>query len=395
MYEVAFRTGDSPEKNTRADLRYMRELLAMIDKEGIPAPAPIEQRWSAGSKSPMSPVSNDGDESSPGLHSWVGIIMYLPTEVQEERDRITEAFRQYAAREEALLGDKYGIRVHWAKIELPKGEAERKAARETMAKRYPVDAFEAKRKELDPKGILANDMIEGLLGDPARMTDGEGGSKANKTPGEYLASFITSFTSGFGVVNRGPDGTRGEGGDGGESGVSKAAGGDDAGTGTGGKPKITMDPALTPAVAELDAAKAEASRSTVTATTGEDPPPPPIRPLGYLRKTFGVLISIHQAIRDAACRVVYGGKEGNTGGMVTPAAPAVAATTTLPASTNPPTTTSPSPPGDGKLSLLTTPLRYLNGKIRGFVSKRVQGKVNEEEAVTADTPRGAAGSAAA
>jgi L-galactono-1,4-lactone dehydrogenase len=57
----------------------------------------------------MSPVSNDGDKSSPGLHSWVGIIMYLPTEVPAERDRITEAFKSYAAREEALLGDKYGI----------------------------------------------------------------------------------------------------------------------------------------------------------------------------------------------------------------------------------------------------------------------------------------------
>jgi hypothetical protein len=41
--------------------------------------------------------------------------------------------------------------TRWAKIELPAGEAERKAARETLAKRYPVEAFEAKRKELDPK----------------------------------------------------------------------------------------------------------------------------------------------------------------------------------------------------------------------------------------------------
>jgi hypothetical protein len=48
VYEIAFRTGDSPTQNTRADLRYMRELLGMIEREGIPAPAPIEQRWSAG-----------------------------------------------------------------------------------------------------------------------------------------------------------------------------------------------------------------------------------------------------------------------------------------------------------------------------------------------------------
>ena len=170
VYEIAFRTGDSPEKNTRADLQYMRELLDMIEREGIPAPAPIEQRWSAGSKSPMSPVSNDGDKSSPGLHSWIGIIMYLPTQVQEERDRITEAFKAYAAREEALLGDKYGIRVHWAKIELPDGENERRIAREKIAKRYPaLETFRAIRKKLDPHGVLGNDLIEGLMGDPSKV----------------------------------------------------------------------------------------------------------------------------------------------------------------------------------------------------------------------------------
>jgi len=48
--------------------------------------------------------------------------MYLPTEDPEERAQITKAFEQYRAKEEALLGDKYGIRVHWAKVELPEGE---------------------------------------------------------------------------------------------------------------------------------------------------------------------------------------------------------------------------------------------------------------------------------
>ena len=48
--------------------------------------------------------------------------MYLPTEDPEERAQITAAFEQYRAKEEALLGEKYGIRVHWAKVELPEGE---------------------------------------------------------------------------------------------------------------------------------------------------------------------------------------------------------------------------------------------------------------------------------
>ena len=96
--------------------------MQMIEREGIPAPAPIEQRWSSGSKSPLSPASNDGDESSPGLHSWIGIIMYLPTDDETERDAITRAFKSYAAKEEATLGEKYRIRTHWAKIELPEPE---------------------------------------------------------------------------------------------------------------------------------------------------------------------------------------------------------------------------------------------------------------------------------
>ena len=72
-----------------------------------------------------------------GLHSWIRIIMPL-TDVQEERDDITDAFRAYAAKEGAP-SDKYGIRVHWAKIELPKKEEDEKR-REYVEKRYPVNA---------------------------------------------------------------------------------------------------------------------------------------------------------------------------------------------------------------------------------------------------------------
>ena len=247
VYEIAFRTGDSVETNDGRDLAYMKDLLEMIEREGIPAPAPIEQRWSAGSSSPMSPVSNDGkDDAGPGLHSWIGIIMYLPTSVKETRDEITAAFKAYAKREEELLGEKYAIRTHWAKIESPgwyrgktlegadgllkydEGEHKARARapevarrelevreekeleangkklpdavlearkadhekrlerlgreagaayreeqgkileevvrmRRTLARRYPVDSFNALRQALDPRGILANAMIENFF----------------------------------------------------------------------------------------------------------------------------------------------------------------------------------------------------------------------------------------
>lgn len=65
-----------------ADLAAMQELLQLIEDRRIAAPAPIEQRWSAASSSPMSPASSDAPED---LFTWVGIIMYLPTEDAEER----------------------------------------------------------------------------------------------------------------------------------------------------------------------------------------------------------------------------------------------------------------------------------------------------------------------
>ena len=192
VYEIAFRTGDDVDSNTGADLAYMKELLAMIEREGIPAPAPIEQRWSAGSKSPLSPATNDGhDPSKPGLHSWIGIIMYLPSPDPESRAAITEAFKSYAKKEEAALGDKYGIRTHWAKIELPEGDEERREARKRIESRYPgVDRFRKIRAELDPKGVLGNNLIEGLLGDPKRVLR-PGQSRSDwMAPGEYVEAAL-------------------------------------------------------------------------------------------------------------------------------------------------------------------------------------------------------------
>lgn len=40
----------------------------------IPAPSPIEQRWTSGSSASMSPAAGPPDS----VHSWVGVIMYLP-----------------------------------------------------------------------------------------------------------------------------------------------------------------------------------------------------------------------------------------------------------------------------------------------------------------------------
>ena len=66
----------------------MRELMQQLEADGTPAPAPIEQRWSAASSADMSPVAARSEPD--GLHSWVGIIMYLPAEDKQTRKAITD-----------------------------------------------------------------------------------------------------------------------------------------------------------------------------------------------------------------------------------------------------------------------------------------------------------------
>lgn len=75
-------------KPDQADLGFMRELLQRIEAAAVPAPAPIEQRWTASSSAGMSPAAARGKADT--LHSWVGIIMYLPTEDAAQRQAITD-----------------------------------------------------------------------------------------------------------------------------------------------------------------------------------------------------------------------------------------------------------------------------------------------------------------
>ena len=55
-------------KPSMKDLEFIEDLKQLIEKEDIPAPAPIEQRWTARSKSPMSPASSSGEDD---IFSWV------------------------------------------------------------------------------------------------------------------------------------------------------------------------------------------------------------------------------------------------------------------------------------------------------------------------------------
>lgn len=147
-------------KPSMKDLEYIEELKKLIEKEAVPAPAPIEQRWTARSQSLMSPAFSTADDD---IFSWVGIIMYLPTTDARQRKDITDEFFHYRHLTQAELWDQYSAYEHWAKIEIPKDKKELEALQARLRKRFPVDAYNKARRELDPNIILSNNMLEKLF----------------------------------------------------------------------------------------------------------------------------------------------------------------------------------------------------------------------------------------
>jgi L-galactono-1,4-lactone dehydrogenase len=142
------------------DLDYMEELLEKIESRGIAAPAPIEQRWTSSSSAPMSPAHSTHPED---MHSWVGIIMYLPSEDAAQRAEITASFRQYARMCEEELMPKYGAKWHWAKLEPGEDEQRRAWVREYLKQHYDVATFNQARRALDPENNLGNEWLNAVL----------------------------------------------------------------------------------------------------------------------------------------------------------------------------------------------------------------------------------------
>ncbi|KAL7573067.1 hypothetical protein ACA910_018754 [Epithemia clementina (nom. ined.)] len=163
VLEVCFPTG-SQEQSNGNDMKFMADLLESIEKEGIPAPAPIEQRWTASSSSPMSPAHGPAD----GLHSWVGIINYLPLSVTEEDERqrqeITKQFKGPYCNLMRSLCTRYNATSHWAKLELPPTIWQMVDLKLFMEERFPVHEFNQARALLDPKNLMANVLINSVLG---------------------------------------------------------------------------------------------------------------------------------------------------------------------------------------------------------------------------------------
>ncbi|KAH7557173.1 hypothetical protein JRO89_XS11G0066000 [Xanthoceras sorbifolium] len=59
--ETCFPAGTFTKPSIK-DIEYIEELKKLIEKEKVPAPAPIEQRWTARSQSPMSPAYSSAED---------------------------------------------------------------------------------------------------------------------------------------------------------------------------------------------------------------------------------------------------------------------------------------------------------------------------------------------
>eukprot|EP00605_Chrysophyceae_sp_TOSAG23-4_P002547 GSChrysophyteH1.ASY1.ANO1.2812.1 assembled CDS len=159
------------------DITFVKKVCEAIESAGLPAPAPIEQRWTARSTAPLSPAYSENPDD---IFSWVGVIMYMPPKQSEEdRQRITRTFQEYTSLLTPIF-EEYGAVPHWAKIEVPPTftlgsedfsslkpsvhpNPRVEALKRRLKNRYDIEYFNCLRRSLDPKNILSNTLIDTLL----------------------------------------------------------------------------------------------------------------------------------------------------------------------------------------------------------------------------------------
>jgi L-galactono-1,4-lactone dehydrogenase len=211
VYEICFPIGTLKEKSMK-DIEFMNKLLHLIEINQIPAPCPIEHRWTSRSTSKMSPAYSENPED---VFAWIGIIMYIPKHANNDdmkshenlREEIRSQFMKYMNLIQPLC-EEYHATVHWAKIEIPHyvplTEKEKAIYQKSLQKesgglnwlwslfsssdsskqiveefntdgklinnlrkrihsRYPIEQFNRYRYALDPKHMFSNQIIDVLF----------------------------------------------------------------------------------------------------------------------------------------------------------------------------------------------------------------------------------------
>lgn len=163
VWEVCFPTGKY-DKNNGNDMIFMHTLLQRIEQYGIPAHSPIEQRWTASSSSLMSPAHGKNDD----LFSWVGIIMYLPSDDESQRREITEHFSGRYCNLLKNVGLPVKAASHWAKLERPHTAWQALDMNVFLNSKYPLAKFNDLRSQWDPNNILTSPTMTLILGKPKK-----------------------------------------------------------------------------------------------------------------------------------------------------------------------------------------------------------------------------------
>lgn len=150
-----------PIESPMQELDFVEEILDLIQKQRIPAPVPIEQRWSCGSRSLLSPVYAETSPASTKF-SWVGIIMYL-TKNEELNRKISAAFEAYYGQIVEKLGAKYQLDEHLAKIGTIVGQNEGFMRIRSDRLKSRLKQFNQHREEFDPQGMFLSEAIADIL----------------------------------------------------------------------------------------------------------------------------------------------------------------------------------------------------------------------------------------
>lgn len=141
-----------------ADIDYVEEIKSVIEREGIAAASPIEQRWTSRSSSPMSPAYSKQENA---IFSWVGVIMYITDETNAPKTKCK--FREYAEKH-ADLTFKYGGAFHWGKIDLDFHRGKRLDDMQAAYRaRFDTEGFCQARRALDPHNVLGNRLIDKIF----------------------------------------------------------------------------------------------------------------------------------------------------------------------------------------------------------------------------------------
>ncbi|KAH8057707.1 D-arabinono-1,4-lactone oxidase [Aureococcus anophagefferens] len=120
-------------------------------------------RWTSGSRSLLSPASSKAPLPDDAIFSWVGVIMYLPTDEPTQRAAITAAFDGYKKHCERSLWPAYGAVEHWAKIEEPADADAAATAVARLAAKFDTAKFAALRDVYDPDNILSTPLLDAVL----------------------------------------------------------------------------------------------------------------------------------------------------------------------------------------------------------------------------------------